>query len=79
MSFGRRIKQIRTQQSLTQVEFSKRICVSQPHLSKVEHDEEKLSKPVIRLISLTFDISEEWINTGVINVTDQLENNGNCY
>ena len=61
---GDRIKQIRKAHSLTQIEFGNKICISQPHLSKVENGEEGLSKSALRLISVFFDVDEEWLKTG---------------
>lgn len=63
-TIGRRIKGVRSQNGLTQQEFCKAICISQPHLSKIEHDEENPSKAVIRLISLIFKVDEAWILAG---------------
>lgn len=58
---GTRIKQVRESNALTQVEFSKAICISQPHLSKIEHGEERPSKSVIKLICLLFNVEESWL------------------
>lgn len=48
-STGTRIRCIRRAAGLSQVDFSKRICISQSHLSKVECDKMRLSKSAIRL------------------------------
>lgn len=63
-STGARIRRIRKATGLSQVDFSKKICVSQSHLSKVECDKMKLSKSVIRLICILFDVNEDWLVNG---------------
>ncbi|MDR1629747.1 MAG: helix-turn-helix domain-containing protein [Oscillospiraceae bacterium] len=61
---GSRIKKVRVINKFTQREFSKSICISQPHLSEIENNKEKPSKAVIRLISILFKVSEEWLING---------------
>lgn len=63
-STGTRIRCIRTAAGLSQVDFSKRICISQSHLSKVECDKMRLSKSAIRLICILFDVNEDWLVNG---------------
>lgn len=60
-STGTRIRCIRRAAGLSQVDFSKRICISQSHLSKVECDKMRLSKSAIRLICILFDVNEDWL------------------
>ena len=64
INIGSKIKQVRKERKLTQREFSKAICISQPHLSKIEHNEENPSKAVVKLICILFDVSENWIING---------------
>ena len=61
---GERIKEIRKKNKLTQQEFSSMICVSRPHISGIEHGKYQPSKTIIRLISIVFDVNEEWLLTG---------------
>ena len=61
---GDRVRQVRRAQSLSQVEFGHKICISQAHLSKVERGKEGLSNSTLRLISILFDVNEEWLRTG---------------
>ncbi len=63
-STGTRIRCIRRAAGLSQVDFSKRICISQSHLSKVECDKMRLSKSAIRLICILFDVNEDWLVNG---------------
>lgn len=61
---GARIKEVQVANKLTQQEFSKSICISQPHLSEIENNEEKPSRAVVRLISILFNINEKWLISG---------------
>ena len=61
MTLGERIKEIRTDNKLTQKEFADRISVSRPFISRIESDKEKPSETLIKLISATFDIELDWI------------------
>lgn len=61
VDLGERIKKVRVDNNLTQQEFSKKICISQPHLSKIENEIDKPSKVVIRLISILFKTDEKWL------------------
>ncbi len=64
-SIGIRIKTIRTQKGLTQTKFADELCVSRPFISNVERNINIPSKSLIKLISITFNINEDWIKTGV--------------
>lgn len=61
MTIGKRIKSLRKKKGMTQQEFCKSVCVSQAHLSMIEHDRVNPSKAVIRLISILFDVDEDWL------------------
>lgn len=63
-STGTRIRCIRKAAGLSQVDFSKKICISQSHLSKVECDKMKLSKSAIRLTCILFNVNEDWLING---------------
>lgn len=63
-TLGERIRYIRTQSGLTQQEFGRLIGVSQAFLSMVEHGKETPSTPIIRLISMIFEVDEKWIFLG---------------
>ncbi len=64
MTMGNRIKSVRRKAGMTQREFSKSICVTQPFLSMVEHNKVKPSRSVIRLMCILFDVKEDWIIKG---------------
>jgi DNA-binding XRE family transcriptional regulator len=60
---GKRIRQLRGFE-LTQVEFARRIGVSQSYLSAVEHGQNEVGAQVLLAISREFGKSIEWLLTG---------------
>ena len=50
-TLGHRIKEIRSEQSLTQQQFADSISVSRPFISRVEADKENPSDSLLKLIS----------------------------
>lgn len=63
-TIGERIKQVRKINALTQVQFSEKLCISRPHVTKIENSKENASGTVIRLISVLFKVNEDWLKTG---------------
>ena len=64
MTQNERIRNLRKALNLTQVEFSKRIRLSQSHLTSVETGKRKLTDPVSKLICSEFNVNEQWLRTG---------------
>lgn len=64
MSLGERIKEIRKDNSITQNEFAQRMLVSASYISKVEAGKEQPSEIFLKLMSLEFGISLEWLKNG---------------
>ncbi len=63
-TINERIKRIRLENGYTQKEFAEILKISQAHLSKIERGQDNISDSIIKLISITQDISFEWIKTG---------------
>ena len=59
-----RIKKIREENKLSQVEFGKRIGVGRSSISKLESGENNPSDQTILLICNTFNVNEDWLRTG---------------
>lgn len=59
-----RIKQIRKEFGLSQLEFGKRIGISDAAVSKIESGKNTPSEPTIKTIAHEFRISYEWIVYG---------------
>ena len=66
MSFGQRIKTIRTSQKpkLTQTEFGQRLGVSKDVVANLEYDRVDPAESIIRLICQTYNVNYVWLKTG---------------
>jgi len=62
-SVGRRIRELRGF-GMTQIEFAKRIGVSQGHFSYIERGEKEIGAEILLKISREFGKSIEWLLTG---------------
>ena len=61
---GERIHAIRKSRNLTQQQFADQLSVSRPFISRIESGKESPSDSLLKLISLQFDVSYEWITGG---------------
>ena len=59
-----RIRLVRKTLGLNQVEFAKRIGLTQTALSMIEIERTTLTEKNIKLICATFAIDEDWLRTG---------------
>ena len=59
-----RIRLVRRTLNLNQVEFAKRIGLTQTALSMIEIEKTALTDKNIKLICATFAIDEDWLRTG---------------
>ena len=64
MDINERIKELRRALSLTQIEFGNRVGISQGHLTGIENGKKSVTYKTIKVISLEFGVSEEWLRTG---------------
>jgi len=64
MTVNERIKQIRLSLNMTQTDFSRAICVSSGYTAEIENGHRTANDRIIRLIRLTFGVSEAWLKTG---------------
>jgi DNA-binding XRE family transcriptional regulator len=79
-----RIKEIRKALGLNQKEFAKQIGLTQTSLSMIEVGENAFTEKNVKLICVTFNVSEQWLRTGkgqmfnsspyVKEITDIMEN-----
>lgn len=67
MTIGERIKFVRKNNNLNQKDFSKKLGISQTHVSKIENNVENPSDTLLRLIALEFNVPTEWLEKGVGN------------
>ena len=59
-----RIKEIRSQLKMSQVEFSERIFLSKSFYGDIEIGKKKVNDRIIFIVSKQFNVNEEWIRTG---------------
>lgn len=66
MTFGERIKMIRTKQKpkMTQTTFGEKIGVSKDVIANLEYDRVTPSESMIRLICQTYNVNYVWLKTG---------------
>ena len=63
-TFGERIKQLRKELHLTQVEFGKVVGLYGTGISKVESDERGMTEAAIKLICTTYKVNYQWLTEG---------------
>ena len=59
-----RIKQIRIEHNLSQIEFGKRLGISDAAVSKIESGKNNPAETTIKLICREFDIEYQWLMYG---------------
>lgn len=64
MTLGERIKFVRKNNKLSQVDFAKTLGISQTHVSKIEKDIEHPSETLLRFTSYMFAVNIDWLKTG---------------
>ena len=64
MTVGERIRQIRKENGLTQVEFAVRLKIGGTSVSKLEKGENNPSDQTVTLICREFGVREAWLRTG---------------
>lgn len=64
MAVNERIRQVRQALNISQTDFSKAICVSNGYTAEIENGHRIANDRIIRLICLTFGVSETWLKTG---------------
>jgi len=66
-----RIGQIRTVLKITQVNFSKKIFITQSSYNEIENGTRRVNDRIIQLICNEFNINKEWLKTGKGNMFDK--------
>lgn len=64
MSIGDRLFELRNYLGLTQEKLALILGISQKHISQIEKGTKEPSKQLIKLISLSYNTSEVWLETG---------------
>lgn len=71
MTFGDRIKKIRKERELTQAELGKLIGIKPNSISLIESGNRNASEQVILAICRSLNVNEEWLRTGIGEMTVQ--------
>jgi transcriptional regulator with XRE-family HTH domain len=64
VSVNRRIKQVRQELRLSQVQFSRVISLSSGYLAGVEVEKRKVNDRLVKLICSAFNVNEKWLKEG---------------
>jgi len=64
-TFGQRLKRLRKELGLTQVEFGQAVGISGPGIAKAEAGSNRMSAAVVKLICATYHVSYAWLMEGV--------------
>jgi transcriptional regulator with XRE-family HTH domain len=64
MGINERIVELRHALHMTQPVFAERICISKGYIASIELGNKKVNERIIRLISITFGVNEQWLKTG---------------
>lgn len=64
MSVNQRVKQVRLALNLSQAKFAKAISISNGYIAGIELEHRNVNERIIKLISSTFNVSEEWLKDG---------------
>ena len=74
-NINERIKYLRSVLNITQLEFSKKIYISQSSYGGIETGERKVNDRVIQLISTKFSVSKDWLinGTGEMFIEDNVD------
>ena len=66
-----RIKQIRTILKMTQVNFSKKIFITQSSYNEIESGTRRVNDRIIQLICNEFNINKDWLKNGAGDMFDE--------
>lgn len=69
-----RIKQVRQYLKLSQAKFAKNLCLSSGYIAGIELEKRRANNRIVRLISITYGVNEEWLKTGKGVMYDRASN-----
>lgn len=64
MTINNRIKQVRQYLNMSQFKFAKNLCLSGGYFAGIELETRRANDRIVRLISMTYGVNEEWLKTG---------------
>lgn len=68
-----RLKKLRSNLNLSQEAFGRKLGVGKTAISKLELGENKISKPMIKLICKEFNVSSAWLKEGVGDMFNDMD------
>lgn len=71
-TIGQRLKEIRKEEKLTQIDFAKRLLISQSYLSSIETGNEIPTDKLLKIACLEFGVNEKWLSDGVGSMYDEV-------
>jgi transcriptional regulator with XRE-family HTH domain len=72
-SVNERVVQARKLLGLTQAKFAERIKISNGYIAALELGNRRVNDRIIRMISMNFGVSEEWLKTGAGECFDRID------
>lgn len=69
-----RIKEVRQYLKLSQAKFAKNLCLSSGYIAGIELEKRRANDRIVRLISITYGVNEEWLKSGVGSMYDRVSN-----
>lgn len=64
MTVNQRIKEVRLALGLSQAKFAQAISISNGYIAGIELGNRNVNDRLIKLVSATYNVSEEWLKTG---------------
>lgn len=64
-TFGTRLKNLRVQRKLTQVDVSAAVGVSRPYLAGMETDKDLPGREVLMALATFYDVNVDWLARGI--------------
>jgi transcriptional regulator with XRE-family HTH domain len=64
MTVSERIREVRKTLKLSQAEFARAAFISTGYVTELECGHKNANDRIVRLVSLTFGVSETWLKTG---------------
>jgi transcriptional regulator with XRE-family HTH domain len=69
-SVNQRITEVREALKLSKSDFARAICISRSYVNELELGRRAANDRIVRLISLSFGVSEQWLKTGEGGIFD---------
>lgn len=73
-TINERIKEVRQYLKLSQAKFAKNLCLSSGYIAGIELEKRRANDRIVRLISITYGVNEEWLKTGEGSMYDRASN-----